>query len=180
MIEERKKQLPFKALKSAYPNIFRCAVPHHKNFRDPALRTKFNICLISIIKMTPNMRIIKLKEIWDYADTTLVSNGKITPEGEIAYWRSISASVKFNHFKCLNKDVVMAAHKPIQSRLGKSLQDKNPTISIVPGSKRNIKQSSAGFDKYQSSNGLCFDKYHRTHWSKESNKHKRCKNNFCH
>ena len=96
MLEARKNQLPQKAKKPEYPRVFWAALPHHKNFHNAPLRTKFNLCLASLVKQFPHMRLIKMKEMWDYDDLTLVVNESITPEGEITYWKSLSTSVEFN------------------------------------------------------------------------------------
>ena len=63
-IATRVKQLPKKAIKADYPQIYWVAAPIHMNFHQQMnkARKKFNLCLHSIIKQTDNMHVIKLKE----------------------------------------------------------------------------------------------------------------------
>ena len=61
--DEMIKLLPKKARRDEYPCIYWTAAPHHKNFDNNSLRTKFNNCLESVVKLYSNMRVIKMKEI---------------------------------------------------------------------------------------------------------------------
>ena len=46
------------------------------------------------------MRVVKLREAWDYDNNHLVSGaGRITSYGKSKYWFSVDASLKFNILK---------------------------------------------------------------------------------
>ena len=96
---EMMKKLPKKARREEYPCIYWAAAPHHKNFDNNSLRTKFNNCLESVVKLFNNMRVIKMKEIWDFENASLVCKGRFTSEGFDTYWKSIDSAVRFNVMK---------------------------------------------------------------------------------
>ena len=98
LIKERKRQLPVKAVKDAYPKVYWLAAPTHRDWsaKENNLRNKFNLCLESVVRQTDSMRIIRMKEIWSGNDTTLVKNDEILPDGLAKYWLSVDATIKFN------------------------------------------------------------------------------------
>ena len=93
-----KKLLPSKAVREDYPWTYWVTLPHHKYFRDSESRSVFNKSLESVIKTQPNMRLIRMKEIWNYNNRNLVDKptGHISFEGLSTYWCSIDAAVKYN------------------------------------------------------------------------------------
>ena len=96
-IRDKKMQLPNKAVRVNYPLIYWVAAPTHMLFKDNEVRTRYNLCLESIIKSTEGMRVMKMKEYWFYDDVELVDNlGGMTTVGLSRYWQSIDASIKFN------------------------------------------------------------------------------------
>ena len=102
MIAERKAQLPAKALKENYPVVYWVAALHNKNFQQVGMRTKFNLCLKSVVKLFDYMRVIKMKEIWEYSNEALVDdNGRFTSAGLFTYWKSVDAAICFNVNKSL-------------------------------------------------------------------------------
>ena len=105
MIETRKVQLPTKAKRMNYPQVFWLAPSHHALFSNSKLRTKLSLCMLSSIKKFEYMRLIKLKEIWEFEDETTVLDpaGALTLTGMVKYWRSVSASVQFNWDKFIMK-----------------------------------------------------------------------------
>ena len=60
------------------------------------------------------MRVIKLKSGWEYRNSNLVSNSRITTAGYTAYWKAIDLSVKFNIMK-REEFVVKENFKNLQS-----------------------------------------------------------------
>ena len=97
LLKERKQQLPSSAKKDEQPVIYWVAAPHHKNFLDNGLRTKFNLCLESIVKTQSNMRVIKLKEIWEFDNCDAIQpEGVFTIEGAQHYWGAVDVAVRFN------------------------------------------------------------------------------------
>ena len=154
-IQERKKQLPFKAVKAMYPTVMWVATPHHANFNNAALRTKFNICLTSVIKNYHYMKVIKLKEIWEYNDSTLVVNSRVTADGDLAYWKAINASVKYNHFKMIAQtSQPLPKSGDIRERLGPAYRQEG--TSTVHGTKI---ATNLRFEKYRKVNGSRFKKH---------------------
>ena len=100
MIDERKKNLPMKALKFGYPHIYWIALPSHRSF-DGKTRSKFNYTLEAILKLQPNMRMALMKEHWAYDDGRLVlqPSGALTAAGRSAYWKGVDATMQFNIMK---------------------------------------------------------------------------------
>ena len=96
---EIKKVLSKKATRDDYPCIYWAATPHHKYFDDNSLHTKFNYCLESVVKLYPNMCVIKMKEIWDFENPDLVCNVRFTSQGFDVYWQSIDSAIRFNVMK---------------------------------------------------------------------------------
>ena len=97
--DEMIKSLPKKARRDECLCIYWAAAPHHKNFDNNSLCTKFNNCLESVFKLYSNMRVIKMKEIWDFKNSSLVCKGHFTSEGFDTYWKSVEFAVRFNVMK---------------------------------------------------------------------------------
>ena len=97
--EKRKTQLPAKAKKDSHPVIYWVAPLQHKNF-PPIMaeaRSLLTSCIQTVTKTHTNMRIIRMKEIWEYNNSHLVSKtGVITEYGLSKYWLSIDAAIRFN------------------------------------------------------------------------------------
>ena len=104
LITDRKQLLPSKSVRDNFPMVFWVALPMHHNLLDSAqIRSKFNMCLDSVLQQYSYMRVIRLKEIWNYNDGALVSPAGIFAEkGYYQYWRAIDASVRFNVTKLEN------------------------------------------------------------------------------
>ena len=97
LVEMTKKSLPPKAVKEGYPQFYWVAPPHHKNFHDNGARTKLTNVLEISCKSAKNMRLIRMKEIWQYTNDELInSKGQFTDEGWDTYWKSVDAAIKFN------------------------------------------------------------------------------------
>ena len=96
LVMQRKSQLPKKAVRNDYPMIYWVIAPAHKKFLYHDARTKFNLCLESVVKGYPNMRVVKMKEIWDYHRDDLVENNSIALVGLSIYWKSVDAAIRFN------------------------------------------------------------------------------------
>ena len=98
MFTDKKDLLPAKAVIPNFPCIYWVTAPRHKYFKDNPSHTKFNQALESVVKLLPNMRLVKMKEIWNYDNRNLVDPpaGCIIFEGLSLYWSSVDAAVKFN------------------------------------------------------------------------------------
>ena len=53
----------------------------------------------AIVKQLSNMRVIKLKENWDFNDENLVVNDRFTSFGTTALWKALDSTFKFNVLK---------------------------------------------------------------------------------
>ena len=99
-ITKSEELLPEKARRPpGEPIIYWTAIPSHKLYSHD-LRveiSKFNNCLESVIKVHKNMRLIKLKDGWNYEDTNLVTHyGRVTHQGFHQMWYATDSSVQFN------------------------------------------------------------------------------------
>ena len=96
LIEIRKDQLPVKAVRANYPMVYWVEAPQHKSFHDNLERCKFNSVLQSLTGMKQNMKIIRMKKIWDENDSNLFRQGRFTADGLMRYWESIDNAIQFN------------------------------------------------------------------------------------
>ena len=65
MVKTKKSYLPVRAKQDNKPAIYWNALPLHQAWWDNEPRIKYNNVLESIVKTFDNMKIIKIKEIWD-------------------------------------------------------------------------------------------------------------------
>ena len=125
-INERKQQLPPKALKDDSPQVYWIAAPMHNHWSDEEfqMRIKFNNCLDSVAAVYGNwMRVIKLKEPWALDDSRLVVNNKFTTLGLQIYWKSIDAAFKFNYEKKIEFEARENYRKLLKKRGHKSQEE---------------------------------------------------------
>ena len=97
LIQTRKDQLPKKS-KGNGPQVYWITAPTHCGFSKATydVRTKFNYCLDSVVRMYANMCTVQLKVNWRPNDTTLVVNDKFTITGMNAYWKAVDSALEFN------------------------------------------------------------------------------------
>ena len=98
LVSARLNQLPPKAKQEYEPCIYWCLAPLHMNFsaQHNDIRRKLNLCLESLLKSNHRMRVIKMKEKWEFSNQSLVQNDKITETGLYTYWDSIDSAFRFN------------------------------------------------------------------------------------
>ena len=97
LIDLAKSCLPTKASKTGYPQIYWVAPPHHANFDNNQARTKITNVLENVLVQYKDIRMIRMKEIWNYNNSNFVNElGQYTDEGWDQYWASVDAAVKFN------------------------------------------------------------------------------------
>ena len=99
MIETKKNYLPKKAKREEEPAIYWNELPLHQNFDQNVARSLYNATLGSVIKTKSQMRLMKIKEIWDGTNDALVVNNRLTADGMAIYWKALDNTFKFNHFK---------------------------------------------------------------------------------
>ena len=78
--------------------MYWCLAPMHVNFSDKKneARKKWNFCLKSLLKGRSDMRVIKLKEVWNFNDKSLIAMNRVTDTGFYTYWRAADTALKFN------------------------------------------------------------------------------------
>ena len=97
LVKDRIDLLSNKFKKEGYPQIYWVAPPHYSNFTNNWARSKMLGCLEVLLKNNKLIRLIRMKEIWDYENVNLVRrSGIMTEEGLDRYWSSIDAAVRFN------------------------------------------------------------------------------------
>ena len=142
MLHTRIEQLPKKAKRREEPFIYWLALPFHRCFTFNAPRAKFNASLNAVVKAYGNMRVMKLKDFWNFDDTSLVHpNGCLTETGYSAIWKSVDSAVKFNIQKreeylakreeflakgCQNRKRNFAENNNIGTQPGRPLTGKRP------------------------------------------------------
>ena len=102
LVSAKKGYLPDYAKKANEPSIYWCVSPTHLNFSLECnnLRKKLNFCLELVGKISNfNMRVIKLKEKWDYSLLSLVKSGRNLDSGMDAYWDAVDSAFHFNALK---------------------------------------------------------------------------------
>ena len=88
LIQQRLKQLPDKSKKFT-PFLYWVAAPTHTYF-DKVInqqRIKFNLSFESVIRAreNENMQVMKLKDIWNSKDSTLIINNRMSEHGLTVY-----------------------------------------------------------------------------------------------
>ena len=98
IINAHRAQLPVKAHKINEPCVYWSLLPLHSNFSETKNnnRRKLNFCMESTLKGRSDMHVIKIKDIWNSHDKSLVKNDNFTETGFYTYWRAIDAALKFN------------------------------------------------------------------------------------
>ena len=99
MIDAKKSFLPGKTKRMNEPAVYWNMLPLHHELWANETRAKYNEVLETVLKTVDNMRVLKLKEVWDPRDNNLVVNNKFTVEGISAYWRAVDTAFKFNAHK---------------------------------------------------------------------------------
>ena len=98
--------------------VYWVSCPLHVSKNDRVLRVKWNLVMESTLKQYQRMHMIKLKNIWDDVDSTLVVKNNFTCDGLDRYWSAVDAAVEFNVHKHRDFLVVddynklMATRKP--------------------------------------------------------------------
>ena len=85
----------------SHTQIYWIEAVNHSNFKyiNQQVRDTFNKCLEANCKLHENMRILKIREMWDKRDDKLVINNRLTKYGVNMYWKAADLSFKFNLLK---------------------------------------------------------------------------------
>lgn len=97
IVDERHQQVPAKC-RPYRPFFYWVNAPTHAYFSKEknALRVKFNLSLESMVRNRKDMRVVKIKDGWNYNDSLLILNDRITEPGLTAYWNGVDSTMKFN------------------------------------------------------------------------------------
>ena len=111
LIKHKCNVLLKKAKRSNEPCVYFCAAPTHVNFSHVLneQRKKFNFTLEALCKNSQEVDMIKIKEIWDFNDKSLVKYNKITDVGFDIYWDAIEAAFRYNSARHKNFLIKSAA-----------------------------------------------------------------------
>ena len=91
-----KQDMPVRARKNLFPQIFWVALPYHQNFRMSGVtRHKFNQSLDIVLNLHENMKMMKIRRIWSNADSSVTTAEVITENGMHKYWRGIDEALEF-------------------------------------------------------------------------------------
>ena len=125
LIKLRIENLPPKAVKAGYPQKYWVAPPHHCNFSNNQARTKLINCMEVTFKLYPNIRLIRMKEVWDYENRDMIDrNGRFTPYGYSKYWLSVDSAICFNVMK---REQYLARMGHVKfDKINKIINNRNP------------------------------------------------------
>ena len=98
MVKDYKDKLPAKTLDEDSPFIYWVEAVRHNNFdtNENEVHNKFNLCLESVVKTYNIMRMVKIKEVWNFNDSILVTRNRMTAEGTLKYYQALDSVLKFN------------------------------------------------------------------------------------
>ena len=94
IVLKRKNDLPLRAKKYLYPQIFWVDLPHHSILNN-IQRLKFNQCLESVVAVYNEMKVLHIRRHWSYDDLSLVSGGSFTFTGKTAFWKGVDEAIQF-------------------------------------------------------------------------------------
>ena len=95
MIMTCKENLPGKARRFHYPQVFWVSLPQHHNFGNNQLQHKFNQCMETVVNLFKEMHLLKIHRHWSYNDFGVTVNGMINETGKMRYWSGIDESIEF-------------------------------------------------------------------------------------
>ena len=95
IIAARKENLPKKARRFHYPQIFWMALTQHHNIPNNMLRHKFNQCLGTVVSLHKEMKMLRIRRHWSYNDFGVALNGNIVEAGKIRYWSGVDEAIEF-------------------------------------------------------------------------------------
>ena len=92
-----KEKLPGKAKRHNWPHVLWATPVVHKNFPNKRVREIFSTALEKTALMHTNMSALRLKQVWDQEDHSLVTHDghRVTNAGYKSYWQALDKTVKF-------------------------------------------------------------------------------------
>ena len=110
--------LPAKAKKFGYPHFLWICPSIHKNYENNTLRKKFGGQLELQLRGRPYTTVLKLKQIWEPNNDTLVSSvsSDLTNTGQCTLWQAINKSIAFADKIVFNQASFTEARQRIQNR----------------------------------------------------------------
>ena len=96
IIAKHKSDLPVKAKKTNYPQLFWVALPYHQNFNQTGIQChKFNQGMETMTSLHEEMHLLQIRRIWSNVDTSVTQAGIITEVGQTKYWCGIDEALEF-------------------------------------------------------------------------------------
>ena len=90
----RKNQLPLRAKKFLYPQLFWVELPHNSTLNN-VMRMKFNQCLESVVAIYNEMKVLQIRRKWRYDDLSLVASNSFSVIGCQVYWSGVDKAIQF-------------------------------------------------------------------------------------
>ena len=153
-----KELLPACCVQSYFPHFLWIQPPHHVNFKNNALRYKFNKCLDKVSKLHTNCSTLMLKKVWDpdNVDLYLKEQQRYTAEGFKAYWEAVDRTARYFDSIVLKKQDRKRFKKMNKASQGIGQKDRfrwqNPNL--------NVAQESKGYQKLPPPPGVG-NRFHR-------------------
>ena len=142
------QRLPNKAKNNDGTQVYWIALPLHQGFSDidNQVRQRFNDCLESVVKMYGAMRVIKIKQIWNFDNRNPVVNGRITVNGLTHLWQGVDAAFQFNARK-RNEFLIREKFRALQE--GREQRRPLPKNEQVQSKKSREKEFTLNFMEQQ-------------------------------
>ena len=96
-VELQKDKLPLRAIQHDKPRFVWIAPPDNICFSEKqnTMRNKFGTSIKHQVTIQPNHSMMRLKKVWDFKDTSLIRDGKFTPQGFNNFWMSLDSAIEF-------------------------------------------------------------------------------------
>ena len=121
-----RETLPAKCVRSGYPHILWIQAPIQCNFRNNALRHKFNKCLEDCVKIHPDVSTLALKCVWDKDDMTLFveESQRFTANRFKTYWEAVDQTVCYLDSVVLKKKHVIGKKSQLNQKAASAVFSK--------------------------------------------------------
>ena len=95
VIFTRKNDLPKKARRYLFPQVFWVLLPIHKDLETNQMRVRFNQCVEAVVECHKEMKPLKIHRHWDYQVSDAVVNNLISSKGIHSYWAGVDEALEF-------------------------------------------------------------------------------------
>ena len=95
VIFTRKNDLPKKAKRYLFPQVFWVLLPLHKDLESNQSRIHFNQCIEAVVARHKEMKLLRIRRHWDFQVSDAVINNLISSKGIHSYWVGIDEALAF-------------------------------------------------------------------------------------